>query len=123
MQGGVVNGGHQSNPSAERNYSSCGDSGHQPTEAASNDPDVLRAALIREARERGRAECRADMQTEIVNLALDLLVREPDVDGFFGALTKMMVEESESQTCGVWLLDENGGRAELWIGYVKGRLY
>ena len=74
----------------------------------SNDPDVLRAALLRESGERRRAECRADMQTEIVKLALDLLVREPDVDGFFGALTKKMVEESESHTCGVWLIDESG---------------
>jgi len=46
---------------------------------------VLRAALVREAGERRRAECRASMQTEIVQLALDLLVREPDIDGFFGA--------------------------------------
>ena len=38
--------------------------------------------------ERRRAECRADMQTEVVNLALDLLVREPDIEGFFGALAK-----------------------------------
>ena len=65
-------------------------------EADSHDPDVLRAALIRESSERRRAECRAKMQTEVVKLALDLLVREPDIEGFFGALTKTMVEESES---------------------------
>ena len=63
------------------------------------------------------------MQTEIVNLALDLLVREPDVEGFFGALTKMMVEESESQTCGVWLIDDSGERCHLWMVFVKDRLY
>ena len=51
------------------------------------------------------------MQTEVVKLALDLLVREPDIEGFFGALTKTMVEESESHTCAVWLLDESGGAA------------
>ena len=81
------------------------------------------AALIRESGERRRAECRADMQTEVVNLALDLLVREPDIEGFFGALAKAMVEESESHTCGVWLIDESGQRCDLWMAYVKDRLF
>jgi signal transduction histidine kinase len=94
-----------------------------PPEIASRDPDVLRAALMREAAERRRAECRADMQTEVVKLALDLLVREPDIEGFFGALTKVMVEESESHTCGVWLIDESGNRCDLWMAYVKDRLF
>jgi signal transduction histidine kinase len=99
------------------------DHDRHPKEAASNDPAVLRAALIRESAERRRAECRANMQTEIVNLALDLLVREPDIEGFFGALSKTMVEESESHTCAVWLLDERGERCELWMAYVKDRLF
>ncbi len=47
------------------------------------------------------------MQTEVVRLALDLLVREPDIEGFFGALSKTMVEESESHTCAVWLIDDD----------------
>jgi len=63
------------------------------------------------------------MQREIVQLALDLLVQQPDVEGFFGALTKTMVEESESFSCGVWLIDETGGRCELWMAYVKDRLF
>jgi signal transduction histidine kinase len=95
----------------------------QPPELASQDPEVLRAALVRESSERRRAECRADMQTAVVNFALDLLVREPDIEGFFGALTKEMVEESESHTCGVWLIDESGQRCELWMVYAKDRLY
>jgi signal transduction histidine kinase len=95
----------------------------QPPELTSQDPEVLRAALLRESGERRRAECRADMQTEVVKLALDLLVREPDIDGFFGALTKEMVEETESHTCGVWLIDEAGERCELWMVYAKDRLY
>src|SRR3982751_1823641 len=89
----------------------------------SQDPAVLRSALLRESGERRRAECRADMQTEIVKLAVDLLVREPDIEGFFGALTKVMVEESESHTCGVWLIDDEGRRCDLWMIYVKDRLY
>jgi len=98
--------------------------GWQPPDTVySNDPEVLRAALMRESIERRRAECRADMQTEIAKLAHDLLVREPDIDGFFGALTKEMVEASESHTCGVWLLDESGQQCDLWMVYVKDRLF
>ena len=55
------------------------------------DPDVLRAALTRETAARRRADCLAKMQADVVQLALDLLVREPDIEGFFGALTKTMV--------------------------------
>jgi signal transduction histidine kinase len=94
-----------------------------PPEIASHDLETLRAALVREANERRRVECRADMQNEVVNLALDLLVREPDIEGFFGALAKTMVEESESHTCGVWLIDDSGQQCELWMVYVKDRLY
>src|SRR5262245_53930430 len=103
--------------------SGCGRALRQPAELTSQDPEVVRAALLREAGERRRAECRADMQTEVGKLALDLLVREPDIDGFFGALTKAMVEESESHTCGVWLIDETGEHCELWMVYAKDRLY
>ena len=47
------------------------------------------------------AQCRADMQNEVIKLALDLLVREPDVEGFFGALTKAMVEARATRAaCG-----------------------
>jgi signal transduction histidine kinase len=90
--------------------------------AAIQDPEVLRAALMREACERRRAECRANMQTSVVTLALDLLVREPDVDAFFGELAKTMVDEGESPACALWLLDEVGQRCEPWMAYVKDRL-
>ena len=99
-------------------------SGWKPPEAhESNDPAVLRDALTRESIARRRAECRADMQTELAKLAHGLLVREPDIDRFFGALAKEMVEESESHTCGVWLLDEPGTRCDLWMVYVKDHLF
>jgi signal transduction histidine kinase len=102
----------------------CGcDRTRQPEEVTSQDPAVLRSALLRESGERRRAECRADMQTEVVKLALELLVREPDIEGFFGALTKNMVEESESHTCGVWLIDQDAVRCDLWMAYVKDRLF
>jgi signal transduction histidine kinase len=63
------------------------------------------------------------MQTEVVKLALDLLVREPDIEGFCGALTKEMVEESESHTCAVWLIDETGTRCDLWMAYIKDHVF
>ena len=101
----------------------CGPTLRQPAELSSNDPETLRAALLRESNERRRAECRADMQTQVVKLALDLLVREPDIEGFFGALTKEMVEESESHTCAVWLIDETGTRCDLWMAYINDHLF
>ena len=94
-----------------------------PPEVTSQDPEVLRTALIRESIERRRAECSAGMQTEVVKLAFDLLVREPDIEGFFGGLARTMVEESESHVCAVWLLDEHNTQCELWLAYVKDRLY
>src|SRR5947207_14397628 len=87
------------------------------------DAEALRAALTRETAERRRAECLARMQTEVVQLALDLLVREPDIDGFFGVLTKTMVEEGDSHACGVWLIDDEHQRCDLWMAYVVDRLY
>ena len=96
---------------------------HQPEEAASDDPVVLRTALIREAEERHRAECSAKMQTEVVQLALDLLVREPDIQGFFGVFARTLVEETESHGCGVWLIDDDHQRCDLWMAYMSERLY
>jgi hypothetical protein len=94
-----------------------------PSELQSNDPEVLRAALMRESVERRRAECSADVQTEVVKLAVDLLVREPDIEGFFGGLARTLVEESESHTCAVWLLNETNQQCELWLAYVEDRLF
>src|SRR5262249_1177575 len=70
-----------------------GDDAHEcaaPPELTSADPVILRTALIRESIGRRRAECRANMQTKVARLAVDLLVREPDIEGFFGALSKTM---------------------------------
>ena len=94
-----------------------------PPEATSQDLEVLRAALIRESNERQRAECSAKMQTEVVQLALDLLVREPDIQGFFGVFAKTLVEETESHGCGVWLIDDDHQRCGLWMAHMSDRLY
>ena len=105
------------------NEGGCRSNDAMPAEVSSPDLETVRAALVREVNERRRVECRADMQNEIVNLALDLLVREPDIEGFFGALAKTMVEESESHSCGFWLIDEQDQCCELWLVHVKDRLY
>jgi signal transduction histidine kinase len=95
----------------------------RPAELASNDPEVLRAGLLRVHQERERAECLAAMQAAVSQLALDLLVTEPDIEGFFGGLTRNMVEQSESLGCSVWLIDEHGERCSLWMAYYHDRLY
>ena len=69
-----------------------------------SDPNELRAALLHEMEERRHAECLAKVQSDAVQLTLDLLAREPDsVESFFGMFTKTLVEECESVACDVWL--------------------
>lgn len=87
------------------------------------DGRALSEALRSEHDQRRRAECMAHIQTDAVQLALDLLVREPDVDGFFREFMARVVEESESHGCGVWLLNDDGSRCELWMANIRGRHY
>src|SRR5688572_24437568 len=95
----------------------------QPEEVNSSDPDVLRAALIRESAARRHAECMVKVQTGAVQLALDLLVREPDIKVFFGEFTRKLVEITESYACGVWLIDEDRAHCDLWMAFFEDRLY
>jgi signal transduction histidine kinase len=85
--------------------------------------EALQQALRDETNERRRAECMAHIQDQAVQLALDLLVREPDISGFFAEFTKTLVEECESRACGVWLLDEDRLKCELWMAHLNGHLY
>ena len=64
----------------------------------------------------------ARIQSDAVQLALDLVVRETDIDGFFRAFIKTLVEECESRACGVWLLDGDG-RCEPWMAFVDGQFH
>jgi hypothetical protein len=82
--------------------------------------ESLTKALAFETDERRRAECMAHIQSDAVQLALDLLVREPDITGFFRAFIKTLVEESESHACGVWLLDHDGAKCDLWMAHIDG---
>jgi signal transduction histidine kinase len=69
-----------------------------------------------------RADCMARIQSDAVQLALDLVAREKDIDGFFRAFIKTLVEECESWACGVWLLNGEG-RCDPWIMFMDGRFH
>jgi signal transduction histidine kinase len=88
----------------------------------SDDVAALRSALTIEAKERRRAECLANIQTEITKYTLDLLVREPDLDTFFRALLKTLAEEAESHVAGVWLLNEDKQCCEFWMAHFGGNV-
>ena len=88
----------------------------------SGDVSALRTALTHEATERRRAECLANIQTEITKYTLDLIVREPDLDGFFRALLKTLAEEAESTVAGVWLLNEDMQCCEFWMAHFGGEV-
>jgi signal transduction histidine kinase len=96
--------------------------------------DVWADALAREINERRRAECMARIQRDAVQLAIDLLVREPDIAGFFRVFIKTLVEECESHACGVFLLDpradgpsgsdaDDEATCQLWMAYVQDRFF
>jgi len=82
----------------------------------------LRDQLSRATDDWRRAECMARIQSNAVQLALDLLVREPDIEGFFRVFIKTLVEESESHACGVWLVDAEG-RVDMWMAVIGDRFY
>ena len=85
--------------------------------------DLSTTSIEAEFEKRKRAECMAHMQTYTVKLALDLLVREPDLDGFFRGFIHTLIEQGESDACGVFLLDEEGECCELWMAYAGDRFY
>ena len=89
----------------------------------SGDAAELRSALASEAKQRRRAECLANIQTEITKYTLDLLVRVPDLDAFFRALLKTLAEEGESHAAGVWLIDEDKQCCDLWMAHLFGEVF
>src|SRR5688572_19141062 len=88
----------------------------------SGDVAVLRAALTREATERRRAECLAKIQTDVVKIAVDLLAREPDIEGFFRALLQTLADEGESHKVSVWLVDDDEQGCHLWMAHLNGEI-
>jgi signal transduction histidine kinase len=89
----------------------------------SDDVEALNARLRQETGERQRAECKAEIQSHAVQLTLDLLVQEPDRDSFFRELMRALLDQAETHTCAVWLLDEDEKECELWMTYVEDRFY
>src|SRR4030095_10111042 len=87
------------------------------------DVNALRAALTRENLERRRAEAMAKIQTNVVKYAVDLLVREPDIEGFFRALLKTLAEEGESHKVSVWLIDEDQKGCDVWMAHLDGQVF
>jgi signal transduction histidine kinase len=83
----------------------------------------LRAALVAEATARRRAECLANIETEMTKYTLDLLVRVPDLDAFFRALLKMLAEEGESHAAGVWLINEENQCCDFWMAHLFGEVF
>lgn len=79
--------------------------------------EELREALTRETEQRRRADCMARMQSSTMQLALDSLITEPDIDGFFRVFMKTLLEETDSHACGVFLLDDDATRCQLWTSY------
>ena len=94
-----------------------------PVQAYQPTLDALHSALAREIDIRRRAECALRIQSDAVQLALQLLVREPDVSGFFRAFIKALVDQSESFASGVWLLNADSTRCDLWMAYIEGRFF
>ncbi|HEX7150182.1 MAG TPA: GAF domain-containing sensor histidine kinase [Thermoanaerobaculia bacterium] len=80
--------------------------------------DALRDALTEEIGHRRRAQCMASIQSSTVQLALDLLVSEPDIEGFFRVFIKTLIDECDSHACGVFLLDDDASQCELWMAQV-----
>src|SRR5678815_2167674 len=50
--------------------------------------EAMQAALAQANNERRWAECSSRIQSDAMQLALDLLVREPDINGFFRLFTQ-----------------------------------
>ena len=80
----------------------------------------LHAELAALRDDRQRAECMAAIQSDAVQLAMDLLVTHPDLRGFFRMFVKRLVDDSDAHACGVWLLDETTGACDLWMANIGG---
>jgi len=84
---------------------------------------AVKARLFRETDERRRAQCMARIQSHAVQLTLDLLVREPDPESFFRVLMRALLDQTESHSCGVWLLNEDSTQCNLWMAYIGDQFY
>jgi signal transduction histidine kinase len=84
------------------------------------DAAQLQAQLSTLRDDKQRAECMASIQRDAVQLALDVLVTNPDLRGFFRMFIKRLVDDAGAHSCGVWLLDESTNACELWMANIGG---
>lgn len=96
--------------------------GLQPCETRDAIPELRRALELAQD-ERRRAECMAAIQNDAVQLALDLLVKGKDLEGYFKAFIKSLVDNCDSLACGVWLLDDRSECCDMWMAYIDGRFH
>src|ERR1044071_1270558 len=110
---------------AQETRGGCGGTIDESVQRALQMDDVaaLRTALIHEVTERRRAECLANIQTEITKYMLELLGRVPDLDAFFRAMLKTLAEEGESDAAGVWLVDDEKQCCEFWMTHLFGEVF
>lgn len=103
---------------------------HTTTELRHDSPQNRRSRmnavcrrLALQSDRRRRAECFGRIQSDAVQLALDLLVTEPDIDGFFQVFIKKLIDDADSLTCSVWLLNDEATHCDLWMTYVGDQLF
>ena len=85
--------------------------------------DRLRELLEKESAERRRSQCMSKIQNHTVQLALDLVVREEDIEGFFRAFMKSLIDMGDSHACTVWLLNDDSTKVELWMKCIGDTFY
>src|SRR6266576_3601266 len=83
----------------------------------------LKEKLRLETGERRRAQCMAEIQSHVMRLKLELLEQESDPDNFFRLLLRALLDRTESHACGMWLLDDDSAKGELWMAHVGDRCY
>ena len=94
-----------------------------PTLPADERIAALTTALDRAIDERRRADCMAHIQSDAVQLALDLLVTGEDIEGYFKAFIKSLADTCESRACGVWVLDDAAQCCDMWMAYMGGEFF
>jgi len=85
--------------------------------------EQLRSMLTREIERRQRAECGARLQSSTVQLALDVLVSESDITGFFRVFLRTLIDECDSHACALFLLDDDGVQCDMRMAYVGDELF
>jgi signal transduction histidine kinase len=95
----------------------------RPPHAHHDQIEALSRQLELARDERRRAECMAHIQSDAVQLALDVLVAGEDITGYFKAFIKSLVDNCESHACGVWLLDDQGECCDMWMAYIGGAFH